>query len=59
MEGSFTLLVDGEAPRELVAGESYLVPANTVHDAKSGPSGAKVIATCLVLAGQPLATPAS
>jgi quercetin dioxygenase-like cupin family protein len=56
IEGSFELLVTGEAPRMLKAGDSYVVPARTVHDAKSGPQGAKVIATYVVEKGQPLAT---
>ncbi len=39
-------------------GDSYLVPAGAVHDGKSGPNGAKVIATYVVEKGKPLATPA-
>jgi quercetin dioxygenase-like cupin family protein len=58
LEGSFELLVAGEPPRMLKAGDSYVVPARTVHDAKSGPQGAKVIATYVVEKGQPLATSA-
>lgn len=57
IEGSFELLIDGEAPRLISAGESYLVPANVVHDAKSGPEGAKVIATYLIPDGLPIASP--
>lgn len=59
MAGSFELLIDGQAPRLLKAGDSYQVPAGAVHDAKAGPEGAKVIATYVVQKGQPLATPAS
>jgi quercetin dioxygenase-like cupin family protein len=58
IEGSFELLVDGEAPRMLQAGDSYQVPARTIHDARSGAGGAKVIATYVVEKGQPLASPA-
>ena len=58
IEGSFELLIAGEAPRLLKAGDSYVVPATVVHDAKSGPQGAKVIASYVVTKGQPLATPA-
>lgn len=57
IEGSFELLIDGEAPRTIRAGESYLVPANVAHDARTGPDGAKVIATYLIPGGQPVATP--
>lgn len=57
--GSFELLVDGQAPRLIMAGESYQVPSGTVHDAKSGTEGAKVIATYVVQKGQPLAASAA
>lgn len=56
--GGFELVIDGEAPRMLKAGDSYKVPPNTVHDAKTGAEGAKVIATYVVEKGQPLASPA-
>jgi quercetin dioxygenase-like cupin family protein len=56
IEGGFELLIDGEAPRLLKAGESYKVPPRTIHDAKTGPDGAKVIATYVVEKGQPLAS---
>ncbi|MCV2880317.1 cupin domain-containing protein [Sedimentimonas flavescens] len=59
IEGGFELLVDGEAPRQISAGESYLVPAMIVHDAKTGPNGAKVIATYLVPDGKPTSSPAN
>lgn len=59
MEGGFELLVDGEAPRMLKGGDSYKVPPRTVHDAKTGPEGAKVIATYVVEKGQPLASPSN
>jgi quercetin dioxygenase-like cupin family protein len=57
--GSFELLIDGQAPRLLKAGDSYQVPPGAVHDAKAGPEGTKVIATYVVQKGQPLATPAA
>ena len=56
MQGGFELLVEGEPPRLLKAGDSYVVPARTIHDARSGPDGAKVIATYVVEKGVPLAT---
>jgi quercetin dioxygenase-like cupin family protein len=57
LEGGFELLIDGEAPRMIKAGESYKVPPRVPHDAKTGAAGAKVIATYVVEKGQPLATP--
>jgi quercetin dioxygenase-like cupin family protein len=58
LEGDFELLIDGEPPRHLKAGESYKVPPHIVHDAKTGSNGAKVIATYVVKKGQPLASAA-
>ena len=58
LEGSLELLIDGEAPRLLKAGDSYKVPPRTIHDAKTGSDGAKVIATYVVEKGQPLASAA-
>src|SRR5688572_25276080 len=58
MEGGFELLIDGEAPRRLKAGDSYKVAPHTIHDAKAGPEGAKVIATYVVEKGQPVASAA-
>ena len=58
IEGEMTLLVDGQPPLEVKAGQSYKVPPSAVHDAKTGPKGAKVIATYVVEKGKPLASPA-
>ena len=58
VDGAMTLLVDGQPPLEVKAGQSYKVPPGAVHDAKSGPQGAKVVATYVVEKGKPLATPA-
>jgi len=56
LEGSLELLIDGEPARQVKAGESYKVPPRAIHDAKTGPAGAKVIATYVVEKGQPLAS---
>ena len=58
IEGDMTLLVEGQPPRMVKAGESYQVPPGAVHDAKTGEKGAKVIATYVVEKGKPLASPA-
>ena len=58
IEGSFELLLDGQPAKTLKAGDSYAVPPRAIHDAKTGPQGAKVIATYVVEKGQPIATPA-
>ncbi|HEY7230116.1 MAG TPA: cupin domain-containing protein [Pseudolabrys sp.] len=58
LEGEFVLMIEGQPPKPLKAGDSYQIPASTIHDAKSGASGAKVLAVYIVRKGEPLATPA-
>jgi quercetin dioxygenase-like cupin family protein len=58
LEGEMVLIVDGQPDRTLKAGESYQIPPGAIHDGKSGPNGAKVIATYVVEKGKPLASPA-
>ena len=58
LDGEMTLLIEGQPPRSLKAGESYQIPAQAVHDARTGAQGAKVLATYVVEKGKPLASPA-
>jgi quercetin dioxygenase-like cupin family protein len=58
LDGTSILEVEGEAPKTLKAGDSYVIPAGKIHDAKAGPGGAKVLAAYVVEKGKPLATPA-
>ena len=58
LEGEISLLIDGQPPKTIKAGESYQIPAGAIHDGKSGPQGGKVIATYVIEKGKPLATPA-
>jgi quercetin dioxygenase-like cupin family protein len=59
VEGSASLEVEGETPRLLKAGDSYMIPAGKVHDAKTvGEAPTKVLATYVVEKGKPLASPA-
>lgn len=59
LEGEATLLVDGQAPRQVKAGESFVVPAGVVHDAhNNGSSPIKLVGVYVVEKGKPLATPA-
>ncbi len=58
LEGDLVLLVTGEPERPLKAGDSYQIPPGVAHDARTGQSGAKLIATYVVEKGKPLATPA-
>jgi quercetin dioxygenase-like cupin family protein len=58
LEGEMVLLVDGQPEKTVKVGESYQVPSGAIHDARTGPNGAKVIATYVVEKGKPLASPA-
>jgi len=58
LEGEMVLFVDGQPEKTIRVGESYQVSASAIHDARTGPQGAKVIATYVVEKGKPLASPA-
>jgi quercetin dioxygenase-like cupin family protein len=58
LAGTSVLEVEGEAPRTIKAGDSYLIPAGKVHNATAKDGEAKVLATYVVEKGKPLATPA-
>lgn len=58
VEGDMVLMVQGQPDKTVKAGESYQIPLGAPHDAKSGPNGAKVVATYIVEKGKPLASPA-
>ena len=58
LEGEMVLMVQGQPDKTVRMGESYQVPSGAIHDAKTGPRGAKLIATYVVERGKPLASPA-
>ena len=59
LEGQTELLIDGQPPRLVKAGESFVIPAGVVHDAhNTGSTPAQVIGVYVVEKGKPLATPA-
>jgi quercetin dioxygenase-like cupin family protein len=59
LEGEGELLVDGEPPRKLKAGEAFVVPAGKVHDARNvGSATMRLVGVYVVEKGKPLATPA-
>ena len=59
LEGEATLLIDGQPPRQVKAGESYVVPAGIAHDAhNNGSTAIKLLGVYVVEKGKPLATPA-
>ena len=58
-EGEVDLLIDGQPPRTIKAGETFVVPAGVIHDAHNASNGTvKLIGVYVVEKGKPLATPA-
>jgi quercetin dioxygenase-like cupin family protein len=59
MEGSTLLLIDGQPPRRVKAGESFVIPAGIVHDAHNDTDKpVKLVGVYVVEKGKPLASPA-
>jgi len=59
IEGEITVEVEGKPPATLKAGDTFFVPAGTVHRAKNtGKTPAKVVSSYVLEKGKPLATPA-
>jgi len=59
-EGETVLLVAGQAPRVVRAGEGFVIPAGVVHNARNeGSVPARLVGVYVVDKGQPLAAPAS
>ena len=59
LEGQVLLEQEGEPAVTLRAGQTFLIPTGTVHNAtNSGSTTARIVVTYLVEKGKPLATPA-
>ena len=54
LEGELELVIDGQPPMKIKAGESYQIPEGAVHDAKAGEKPFKVLGVYVVKAGEPL-----
>ena len=53
--GTVEMLVDGQPPRTLHAGEGFLIPPGTAHNARDlGPGTGQMLSTYLVLPDEPL-----
>ena len=58
-EGELELRIDGQPPRIVKAGESFVIPAGVIHDAhNASSSAAKLLGVYVVEKGKPLASPA-
>jgi quercetin dioxygenase-like cupin family protein len=59
-EGEATLMIAGQAPRRVKAGEGFVIPAGVVHNAKNESAAPiKLVGMYVVEKGKPLASPAS
>ena len=59
-EGEATLMIAGQPPRKVAAGEAFVIPAGTVHNARNeSTSPVRLVGVYVVQKGQPLASPAS
>ena len=58
-EGEATLLIAGQPPRPVKAGEGFVIPAGVVHNAKNDSAApVKLVGVYVVDKGKPLASPA-
>ena len=58
-DGEATLMIAGQAPRRVVAGEGFVIPAGVVHSARNdGATVTKLVGVYVVEKGKPLASPA-
>jgi quercetin dioxygenase-like cupin family protein len=59
IEGEVEILVDGQPPLKVKAGESFIIPAGAKHDARNtGTQTLKMAGVYIVDKSQPMATPA-
>lgn len=59
LEGAIVLEQEGKPATTLTAGQGFVIPAGTIHNATNkGSTPARVLATYIVEKGKPLATPA-
>lgn len=59
LEGTVRIEVDGVPPRDLHAGDTFIIPSGVPHTGRNvGATPAKLISSYFVTKGQPLASPA-
>jgi quercetin dioxygenase-like cupin family protein len=59
LEGQAELLIDGQPPRIVKAGESFVIPAGVVHDAhNTSDQPTRLVGVYVAEKGKPLASPA-
>ena len=59
LDGEAEILVEGQPPRKVKAGDGFVIPAGAKHDAHNiGAGPFKLVGVYVVEKGKPLATPA-
>src|SRR5579863_8591060 len=59
VEGEGEILIEGQPPRKVKAGDGFVIPAGAKHDARNtGTAPLKMVGVYVVDKGKPLATPA-
>ena len=59
LEGEGEILIEGQPPRNVKAGDGFVIPAGAKHDAhNTGTQPLKLVGVYVVEKGKPLATPA-
>jgi quercetin dioxygenase-like cupin family protein len=59
IEGEGEVLIDGQPPLQIKAGDGFVIPAGAIHDARNtGAVPIKLAAVYYIEKGKPLATPA-
>ena len=57
LQGSGTLMVEGQPPLPLKVGQSYSIAPGAAHDVRTGADGMKLIVVWVVEKGKPLVSP--
>jgi quercetin dioxygenase-like cupin family protein len=58
LAGPVVIEIDGKPAKTYQTGESLIIPANTIHNAKNpGTALAKIVSTYVIEKGKPVATP--
>jgi len=58
LEGEGEILIDGQPPRKVKAGDGFVIPGGSKHDAhNTGTGQLKLVGVYVVEKGKPLATP--
>jgi quercetin dioxygenase-like cupin family protein len=58
LAGPVVIEIDGKPAKTYQSGDSFIIPPNTIHNAKSpGATGVKIVSTYVIEKGKPVATP--